>query len=1126
MTKRFLLAAFILWQVTTWATIHTVTVSSFQFSPSSLTIAPGDTVLWNCIDGCHNVNGSTATFPANPSAFSSGSVACSPWTYSFKFTSTGTYNYQCDPHAGQMNGTITVALPVVIPNVWINEIHYDNNGTDTLEGYEIAGPAGTNLACYRVHRYSAAGGNAFYAIDTLSGTIANQACGFGTVWFLKAPLQNAIEGLVLAYEPQVTGCGVNNADTILQLLSYEGTFTASNGRAAGQSFTNIGVSESTATPVGHSLQLGGVGTAYNQFTWQTAQSNTYNAVNTNQFFCGAPQASYSFSTATKTVNEGDGTVIATYVKAANVALSTQTIQVAIKSGTGNAADINNYTTQTLSFTPGGVDSLPLNITLTDDAVAEGTENIVFVLRNPSANGAIATDSLFTLTITDNDVTPPSVAFAAATSSANENAGSVTIPITITNPNNNATSVTVSVMSGTATQGTDYSFSPNTITFPANSTTTQNVTVTITDDLISEGNETIVFMLSNPTNSATISGSGHHTLTIADNDGLQVSLFPTTQTQFENIGQVNVAVLLNNPSSNTTTVQLKLNAAGSSATKNIDFLFNDTTVTFAPNTSGGIVIPIQVIDDNVYEFSETIELRLSNATNGAVITDSVFLLTILNNDQLPTGNCSNLFFSEYIEGSASNKALEIFNPTNNIVDLSNYRLFKSMNGGSSSAVMDLSGNIAAKGTYVLVFNQADSLLKLIADTITPFLNFNGNDALALLNLNDTIDIIGQIGIDPGTNWPVAGGSTLDHTLIRDQYIFTGENNWANAAAQWQAQGIDVFDSLRNHTMAVCGSSPPVPQTVISFVNVTQTVAEKDTTVYVIVKSINPSGQTTNFTVALDNVASTATPGTNSNDFQFTNKNLTAPPGTKYDTIDIKIFNDNLIEQTETAVIRFVNVGANIVVDADSVHTTFITDNDALGVSFLGALLSYPEDAGTVPVKVVRSTPTNDTIVVSITKTTGSATNNADYFFNDTTITFYPNSNDTLDVWVTIVDDTIIEPNEQLNLNLTVLSGNAITNGPTGFTVMIIDNDLPIGLWNTTSAVNWNIYPNPCEQYLIVSSPTKIEQVYVTDVTGQTLLHQGNSSDMVLLDVQSLAAGVYFVSIETNMGIYTRRFVKSE
>ncbi len=66
------------------------------------------------------------------------------------------------------------------PTVFINEIHYDNTGTDAGEFVEIAGPAGTDLSGYSIVLYNGANGLR-YDTDALSGTIPDQQNGFGTV---------------------------------------------------------------------------------------------------------------------------------------------------------------------------------------------------------------------------------------------------------------------------------------------------------------------------------------------------------------------------------------------------------------------------------------------------------------------------------------------------------------------------------------------------------------------------------------------------------------------------------------------------------------------------------------------------------------------------------------------------------------------------------------------------------------------------------------------------------------------------------------------------------------------------------------------------------------------------------
>lgn len=92
----------------TGQTSHNVTVSSNVFTPKEITISVGDTVIWKNAGGNHNVNGTKATYPSNPESFGNN-VSGSNWTYKYVFNTSGTYNYQCDPHVGMgMVGKVTV----------------------------------------------------------------------------------------------------------------------------------------------------------------------------------------------------------------------------------------------------------------------------------------------------------------------------------------------------------------------------------------------------------------------------------------------------------------------------------------------------------------------------------------------------------------------------------------------------------------------------------------------------------------------------------------------------------------------------------------------------------------------------------------------------------------------------------------------------------------------------------------------------------------------------------------------------------------------------------------------------------------------------------------------------------
>jgi predicted extracellular nuclease len=161
--------------------------------------------------------------------------------------------------------------------VFINELHYDNSGSDTGEAVEIAGPAGADLTGWSVELYNGSNGLVYDTVN-LSGTIPDQDNGFGTLSFPRAGIQNgAPDGLAL----------VDPAFTVVQFLSYEGTFKANDGPAAGITSADIGVVESSDTAVGNSLQLTGFGTVFEDFDFAGPSADSFGDVNAGQDFSTA-----------------------------------------------------------------------------------------------------------------------------------------------------------------------------------------------------------------------------------------------------------------------------------------------------------------------------------------------------------------------------------------------------------------------------------------------------------------------------------------------------------------------------------------------------------------------------------------------------------------------------------------------------------------------------------------------------------------------------------------------------------------------------------------------------------------------------------------------------------------------
>lgn len=165
----------------------------------------------------------------------------------------------------------------------------------------------------------------------------------------------------------------------------------------------------------------------------------------------------------------------------------------------------------------------------------------------------------------------------------------------------------------------------------------------------------------------------------------------------------------------------------------------------------------------------------------------------------------LFISEYVEGSSNNKAIELANGTGAPVTLTGaYDVQIFANGSpTATATIPLTGTVADGDVFVLARSSAVAAILAEADqTSTNFL-WNGNDAVALRHDGATVDVIGQIGVDPGTEWGATDASTADNTIRRKAPVESGDPNGDDAfdpALEWDGFALDTFSGLGSHTIA--------------------------------------------------------------------------------------------------------------------------------------------------------------------------------------------------------------------------------------------------------------------------------------------------------------------------------------
>jgi PKD repeat protein len=173
------------------------------------------------------------------------------------------------------------------------------------------------------------------------------------------------------------------------------------------------------------------------------------------------------------------------------------------------------------------------------------------------------------------------------------------------------------------------------------------------------------------------------------------------------------------------------------------------------------------------------------------------------------SCTELYFSEYLEGSSNNKVLEVYNPTSNDVDLSDYEIRLFANGATTPTnSLALSGLLASEGVYVVANSMASATILALADITSGVCNFNGDDAIGLYKNDLLIDAIGEIGVDPGAFWIVGSGAMQDYTLVRKFAMDGPESAWSAAQNEWDVFDLDDVSYIGNHE-SVCNEAFDLP-----------------------------------------------------------------------------------------------------------------------------------------------------------------------------------------------------------------------------------------------------------------------------------------------------------------------------
>ena len=267
--------------------------------------------------------------------------------------------------------------------------------------------------------------------------------------------------------------------------------------------------------------------------------------------------------------------------------------------------------------------------------------------------------------------------------------------------------------------------------------------------------------------------------------------------------------------------------------------------------------------------------------------------------------SDLLISEIIEGSSFNKAIEIYNGTGSDLDLSSYTVELYSNGSATpSQSVALSGTLFDGDVYVIAHASADAAILAEADLENSSVaNFNGDDAVVLQGAGGVVDSFGQVGVDPGSEWP---GGGQDDTLVRMAGVCDGDTNTGDAfdaSVEWEVNAQNTFTFLGSHTadcdtggnapiVAVCDAPVVVDEGVAATASLS--ASDADGTVVDIAATVSPTPTSGSIAVA-NLVPATTVGGTATADLEV---DASVSVGTY--TVTVTATNDDAEPQTDTCI----------------------------------------------------------------------------------------------------------------------------------------------------------------------------------------------------------------------------------
>ncbi|HNU57737.1 MAG TPA: lamin tail domain-containing protein, partial [Flavobacteriales bacterium] len=422
--------------------------------------------------------------------------------------------------------------------------------------------------------------------------------------------------------------------------------------------------------------------------------------------------------------------------------------------------------------------------------------------------------------------------------------------------------------------------------------------------------------------------------------------------------------------------------------------------------------------------------------------------------------TDLIISEYVEGSGNNKYIELYNGTSSNINLGLYQLRLYTNGSTTATVGTpaMTGTLAPGAT--IVYRNTSATIYTGAATINSAVNFNGDDAIGLYRISGTVlvDLVGNIGCDPGTAWASGSHSTADRTLVRKFNICSGITvdpaHTGNTVAgcpfptlesEWDVNGVDVVSNLGSHYM---DCNP-----VVNFTS-SGTVADEAVVGVTITLNFSTPAPSGTLTIGVSNGAGavyvsdyTTSPAVSAGAIT-----VNVPANSNSVSFNVLVTDDGTLEANEVITFVISNATSGIVLGTQLTYDLTIVDNDGPPtVTFLTTNISQLESSGgphTFTLSISPAPSSSGTITIQVTNGPGASygiTPN-DYLTNPNVaggniyISFVAGAT-SASFTTTIIPNGTAESTETVTFTIISATGGVSVGSPNLATLVIGDDDGP-------------------------------------------------------------------------------------